>query len=663
MSYIVCSNQQYVYNKGNGNDLNGLSQPMSFRNFFKSPLIIEPNSEIAVQSIKLTKPTTSVHIKPDDHIFLYFGKEFNHDPASLYEQAQTPRSSVPVYFNEGVYNPQQFALELQRAINDAPLPPGLFGRTEVELETDPTDDTLLGYIITFNHIKSGTDKSSSYGTISATEGQVPALINASFDAEGYEWTTSGAGKPVFGPAVDTDHEYRAASILTKYPMANASTANSRSIIEFVITDAGAPFTRTNDTQWAVGLTRPLDGRFRKGTPKYSVIENTRFGYFDYFVYYDDLEGGIFVTEYNTQDDDVDSILRARDIEYFGAGRPFTSRIDATKINASNLDTIRFAIDGDKVKLEFGQSGGSFYDLVNPDNATLNAFKRGRFKPINNNTEALYPKVVFSGENRNTDCGIEIERFEVFDNDKFVYPNFHQAGSYSRGSDFATRYGANPAPNVRGFRNLGLVTDNRPATNAEGVDTKTFEYVTNVVSASGTIDYKHVIIQGVERAKDMSVKSGTTYTLQNQAPATMAKRLGFGDVSVLEQSKFGAYNNGKASFTPKVPPINTRQSMFVRVNNLPITSFNGTTNSISRILYAIPPYDNSGNDEGVVFHAPPEKTYIKLNNSEKLMLNELDTDIVDRNDQLVKQGDIIANTTITYHIRQSRDPISNQTQLF
>jgi hypothetical protein len=102
---------------------------------------------------------------------------------------------------------------------------------------------------------------------------------------------------------------------------------------------------------------------------------------------------------------------------------------------------------------------------------------------------------------------------------------------------------------------------------------------------------------------------------------------------------------------------------LRVNNLPITSFNGTTNSISRILYAIPPYDNSGNDEGVVYHAPPEKTYIKLNNSEKLMLNELDTDIVDREDKLVSKGDVIANTTITYHIRKSRDPISNQSQLF
>jgi len=663
MSYIVCSNDQRDYDKDGNNDNNGLSKPASFRNFFKSPLIIEPNSEIALQSIKIRKPTDTTTISPNDHIFLYFGKEFDPDPASLYQQGQTPRTAVPVYFKTGSYNPEQFRTELERAINAAALPPGLFGRTEVEIEYD-VDNQLNGYKITFNHLKTGTDKSASYGTISATEGQVPGVGDAAYGI-GYEWTTSGGGKPVFSPP-DDQAQLPCASVLTNYPMANASTANGRSIIEFVITDAGNPFTRTDDTRWAVGLTRPLDGRYLYGEPIFTNVTDDEYGFFDYYVYFDYGEGGLFVKEFNTQIDGITgagkSVLRSRDIQYYGTGRPFTSRIDATKINASNLDTIRFAIDGDKVKLEFGQSGGSFYDLVNPDNAKLNSFKKVIFKPINNNTEALYPKVVFAGEDRDTDCDIEINRFEVFDNDKFVYPNFHEEGSYSRGSNFATRYGGNPAPRDPGFKNIGLMTDNRPATNAANENSTTFTYVTNAVSASGTIDYKHVIIQGKESAPDMSLESGTTYTLAQQAAATMNGALGYGkNVAVLPQSKFGAYTSGLAVFTPKEPPLKLEKSLYVRLNNLPFTSFNGTTNSISKIIYSIPPYDSSGNERGVVYHEPHEKTYIKLNNPDKLVINELDTDIVTRRERIT--GDLEGSTSVTYHIRQSKDPISNQSQLF
>tara|TARA_R100000329_G_scaffold107632_2_gene88325 strand:- start:199 stop:2184 length:1986 start_codon:yes stop_codon:yes gene_type:complete len=661
MSYIVCSNDQRDYDKDGNNDNNGLSKPASFRNFFKSPLVIEPNSEIALQSIKIRKPTDTTTISPNDHIFLYFGKEFDDDPASLYEQGQTPRTAVPVYFKTGSYNPQQFRTELERAINAAPLPPGLFGRTSVEVEYD-ADNQLDGYKITFDHIKTGTDKSGSYGTINSTTGQVPALPNAVFATDGYTWDTGG-GTPIFSPDSDTP-VFPAASILTNFPMANASTSSGRSEIEFVISDRGGLFTRTNDTQWAVGLTRPLDGRFHEGQPKYSHIENDWMGYFDYYAYFDELEGGLFVGEYNTAviDGVGGKTLRSRDIEYFGAGRPFTSRINASEIADKDLDTIRFILNGDKMKLAIGESGGSFYDLVDPDNASLNDKKRGRFKPINNNTEALYPKLVWAGEDRDTDCDIEVAKLQVFVNDNFVYPNFHQEGSFSRGSDFATRYGANPAPRAAGHKNLGLITDQRPATNAANVDTSTFTYVTNAVSASGTIDYKHVIVQGKESAPDMSLESGTTYTLAQQAAATMNGALGYGkNVAVLEQSEFGAYTDGKAVFTPKEPPLKLEKSLYVRLNNLPFTSFNGTTNSISKIIYSIPPYDVSGNDRGVVYHEPHEKTYIKLNNPDKLVLNELDTDIVTRRERITE--DLEGSTSVTYHIRQSKDPISNQSQLF
>jgi len=661
MSYIICSNEQRDYKKLDNNNSVGLQDPNSFRNYFKSPLIVEPNSEIAVQSLKIRKPFTDLVIKEVDHLYLYFGKEFDHTAGSLYEQAQTPRTSVLVYFTPGTYSPQQFGLELRDAVNKAPLPPGLFGRVDVEVELD-ADQQFIGYKFTFNHIKTGTDKASTYGTISETEGQVPGVGDAVWGT-GYDWVDNGTNKE-FSPS-DEFAQHPCGSVLTNYPMANASTANGRSIIQFLIQDGGSTFARTNDTQWAVGLTRPIHGQYQYGKPRNSLVADDDIGFFDYYVVYDHAQGGLFVKEFNTQVDGISggdkNLLRSRDIEYFGAGRPFTSRITHTEISASTLNTIRFAIDGDKVKLEIGTNGGTYYDLVDPDNAALNAFKKGRFKTINNMTEALYPKVVFAGENRDPDCTIEIDRFEAFVNDKFIYPNFTTA-PYSRGSSFASQFGNNPLPKLAYHKSIDMATDNRPATNARNADTTTFTYITNTASRDGTINYNHVIIEGAERGSDMSLTSGTTYVLSNQASATMGQRLGYGDLAVIEQSgPFGAYAGGKTTFTPKTPPQTRSNTLYVRLNNLPFTSFNGTTNSISKILYSIPPYDNSGNSVGIVYHAPPEKTYIKLNNPDRIMLNELDTDIVRRDESVSK--DCIGTTSVCYHIRQSKDPISNHTQLF
>ena len=68
--------------------------------------------------------------------------------------------------------------------------------------------------------------------------------------------------------------------------------------------------------------------------------------------------------------------------------------------------------GDEVKVAIGTNGGTFYDLVDFDNATLGKQKDFNFKPLNNNTEALYPKFQFTGIERDTDCTMEVMAFET-----------------------------------------------------------------------------------------------------------------------------------------------------------------------------------------------------------------------------------------------------------
>jgi hypothetical protein len=47
---------------------------------------------------------------------------------------------------------------------------------------------------------------------------------------------------------------------------------------------------------------------------------------------------------------------------------------------------------------------------------------------------------------------------------------------------------------------------------------------------------------------------------------------------------------------------------------------------------------------------PEKTYIKLNNTDKMILNNIKIDIVDRNEVIV--DDLQGSTIVALHIRKS-----------
>ena len=72
MSYIVCSNTS----DDNERRL-GISSPASFMNNFRSPLEIEPNSEVAVESIKINR-RDEFDIVADDEFFVYFGVSWKH---------------------------------------------------------------------------------------------------------------------------------------------------------------------------------------------------------------------------------------------------------------------------------------------------------------------------------------------------------------------------------------------------------------------------------------------------------------------------------------------------------------------------------------------------------------------------------------------------------
>ena len=126
MSYIVCSNST------NDNEvLQGIASANSFQNHFRSPLEVEANSEIAVESVKINR-ADKFDIVADDQFFVYFGEELTSNTLSGSVTTNGVAIDVPV----GAYDRNSMATALQDAINKAPLNPSINGSAVVSVKSD-----------------------------------------------------------------------------------------------------------------------------------------------------------------------------------------------------------------------------------------------------------------------------------------------------------------------------------------------------------------------------------------------------------------------------------------------------------------------------------------------------------------------------------------------
>lgn len=109
--------------------------------------------------------------------------------------------------------------------------------------------------------------------------------------------------------------------------------------------------------------------------------------------------------------------------------------------------------------------------------------------------------------------------------------------------------------------------------------------------------------------------------------------------------------GKVFESSTVPELISKQSVFVRVKNLPITSANFSKSAMSNILYHIPTFSNSGNETGSLHFEPSEMVYLDLNNTEPIYISTMEVDMVYGDETLAT--DLAGKTTVVFHTRRNR----------
>ena len=109
--------------------------------------------------------------------------------------------------------------------------------------------------------------------------------------------------------------------------------------------------------------------------------------------------------------------------------------------------------------------------------------------------------------------------------------------------------------------------------------------------------------------------------------------------------------GKIFQSSSIPELVSKQSIFVRVKNLPINSANFSKSAMSNILYHIPSFSNSGNETGSLHFEPSEMVYLDLNNTEPIYISTLEVDMVYGDETLAT--DLAGKTTVVFHTRRNR----------
>lgn len=671
MSYIICSNIE-------SDDLvkNGASaSPSSFTNFFKSPLIIEPNSEVAIESVKMTR-SDEYEIKDNDTFFIYFGEE----QSTTRTSGDCAKNGVRIQIPAGYYTLEQMRSVLQKSINSAPLGPEIFGNCAVDLVGD-TDKTFKNFKFSFSPRQIQTDKK---GDIVETDFELGNGASIKCSIDGYKKPTD---TPTPTPPFSYDDTTQVLSsnvaspneIYHKNQLRSYCCARMRfNPLSAVNGDFHCEIKNASQSAFRVGLSRPTTAWHRNGFPSIiggldgnsgffgsNIKIKNEFSFLDYWVEWDpDQYLKIFSWNFQLSNAKTGAgYWTPKEINYWETTMGAElGKITSTVWETYSLEQIKFNLKGNQLRIGVYSSKGSTndWDLVNSE-ASGDRTRSYNFAPIGNSQEALFPVFVMTANTQS----FKITKYmcDTFTNWKHidsVSKNLlkSKTATYNNMPVFNNGLiaGSDWYSNAELFRNVAdelRYNQLRPALRSSGTGISTEFPPYTLLTADNTIDYKVVFVVGEEYRSGISDYDQILYVIPLPPNrANLGRVLGFDNFNIISIDTYGEYDTGVSTINGINNGVYKVESAFIRINDLPIQSFNGATNSRSNILYHIPKFSNDGRQYGELYFNAPEKTYLKLNNTDKIMLNQLTIDIVSRNERVV--GDLQGATIVALHIRKIKN---------
>ena len=644
MSLVICSNELQ------NNSLQPSQSPFSWSNYLDQPLHIPPNSEVAVQSVKINKDG-SISASPSNVWYMYVG-ELLRAGVNNYEEV----SSSPAFADLNLKNAENFTTEtlaerIQDGLNKAMAIPDMwgYGKVSVLRDTDNLDfqgftfntncsenasllDPLSSGMAIDNYIKRFKFPDSNIGIVKTGASALR------------KYTAAGTGEPQLNQGTTN------IGILTDLPMA----LNGGEFIVDITAAAGLSY--------GIGLTRStqLDETPSNFVDFLSDMPEGQ-GFFagDYYISVNQDKERVsganrFLRVFHMVVDERDfedptfsrtrnSSLRMREVKYYeagsdsffdGTGTPYNM---STNLTNSKISKFKFQTTNESLTafIWAGEVGFERWEkLISEDDilAPVVVDKGLKFKPIVESTRALYPLLyVRDSSVGGTDKSLQVEKFSAHNNTiegkQFTYgENDWYSRCLSRGNPLQIQ-----EVDTRPYMNYFVPT---------GAGLVPPDYTRKLINASGLLDNSTAMI----------VKPSTQYRFTKIPRALTSSIFGFPNVSVVAYN--GNVEFGLSVTSESVPILKTTTSLFVRLNNFNVSSYNAGQSKKSSILYSIPRFASGTNESvGALFFESPERVYIKLNNPNTIQAQSFNLDIVNEDETLAR--DLLGKSVIILHFRESR----------
>ena len=615
MSFLITSN---TGDKLDSQLNEGINKPFSYFNNLQDTFKIPKNSEIAVQSVKINKEGNFASTSRNSQFYIYQGTKLSDVTNNNIDLT----TSVPSYgfvtndFGQNTFsaNIDDYAGFLQKAFRRATyLPNNQVGvvntlGTKVEVERNASGVDFEGFKFTFNGHKSASNVNNRPTT------WIPALVGQLGQAY-----TGGALN------ISNDGNDEIDLIGTNFPLSLTNGCMDVSVTGA----AGSAF--------SVGLTRctrtqriASDGTFPNVNNPAVVSEDlekplyyTGFDpYYDYQVVNEEQSNGSYLIKlFHSVNGGAPYYEFNREEVDYRTKLGIANYIDS---NASNITNVGFIINNERVTAQvYDNTAAAWVVLANG----LDANASRNLKPVNQCCWNLYPKVSLEGGE-----SMQMLQFNGLDIPNHVY------GSET----FNTTTGRYVQSHSDWWATQVNIYDQYLCDEIDGrfmmVGSSVTPYTQKGLNASGFVDKDFVLVL---TKSDQYVPS---------RGANTQDIFGFTNRGIVDQPS-NSLLDPIIFISDDAPKVTSNNSLFVRLKNMTFNSVNFSKSSLSKILYHLPRFDNSGSEIGGLFFEPAERVYLKLNNTEDLFINDFQVDICNSDETLA--NNLTGKTIVCFHIRDAK----------
>ena len=614
-------------------------KPFSYQNRLLNTMRIPPMSEIALQSAKINKNGLFILDRTNSGFCHYFGTPIEDLHNDDIENSTTQPFRAVIGAGEAFragdkkneVNIDDMANEIKNGLDEAAFHPSLItGSDTTGITVDPLYDSTTTSFKGFKFVATSQAAKTTRNAADITFTDISKNQSYNF--------TQAAGKV-------TSSDVRGFYVQNReYPISqNAGTCT------FNFSDAQTGV----NPNWMVGLSRInreaafgdagdtaflpnyFDTTPTSTTLKTPIYIRGQYTYADICVMRFGTELRVYQSGARTAAGTGDGIYM-NEVVYYGTHNANFGAVYDIANNADDYKKVKFTLTNEEFKIELiAGDGGS---VVLCDYTTLRAagaVKNQCLNPNNAAKWALYPvcSAARRGGNPHVAQEIELESVSHYTN----YPSF-DATKYFNYDWWGWSQEYNQTIfckklEMRDWNNFSRTTTNH------GVGANGLLAPLGVNASGAMTGYESLLITAKSAAYGTSTNEcNTQYTL------------GFvGDP--VSRPTLTSNNLVSTNESSTVPKLVSNISLFIRLNNFTQNSVNARQGTNSKIVAHLPRFDNSGNETGGLYFEPHEKTYLALNNTDELLINSFDVDIVYDNETLCTA--LSGKTIVCFHIRPQK----------